>query len=284
MTLGVVFIMSPIDTHTGLSGWARLLSPFDGRLRLATTRRRNVACSRFGAVRPSEWLLGGDPLGTPLWENISAIAFPLTTGTVRPGERRALCAIVRALRPERVLEVGTYLGASTASLALGLASVGRGVLDTVDIRDVNDLRTKPWEAEGMAESPEALLERVGVRDRVTFNCSASLDFLKREERQFDLVFLDGDHEPWAVYAEIASASSRLKPGGHIILHDYFVDGRPIGAAQNFMSGPYQAVRRVLRENPQLSLFPPRLCRGNLRRELTLLRLLYLARLIDGVTK
>ena len=42
-------------------------------------------------------------------------------GGMNPGDRRALYYLVRHLRPDRVLEIGTLAGASTVHLAMGLA-------------------------------------------------------------------------------------------------------------------------------------------------------------------
>ena len=47
-------------------------------------------------------------------------------GGMNPGDRRALYYLVRHLRPERVLEIGTLAGASTVHLAMGLADAWRG--------------------------------------------------------------------------------------------------------------------------------------------------------------
>ena len=239
------------DSSIGHPGWTRLFSPFHGRVRLALSPRRAVPASRLGVLDPATvrmWISTGDDAGA------ETIDFPLATGTVRPGERRALVALVRALRPARVLEIGTYLGASTAAIAMGLAVSG-GHLVTVDLRAVNDPTTPPWPGDDARESPRALLQRLGLAARVTFVQSSSLDYLARPGEEFDLIFLDGDHEALTVYAELALAACRVRPGGYILLHDYFPNGQPIGAAQNFLRGPYLAVRRALAEVPDLRVFP-----------------------------
>jgi len=242
----------PADSRTGLPFLARLRSPFDGRLRLMLCPRQIVDTPRFGvADKLEEWLVRGDPADTPWSDRLAQVSFSLETGTIRPGEQRAVCALVRSLRPRRVLEIGTYLGASTAAIAIGLESIDGGEVVTVDVRDVNDTASRPWEGDGGEESPAALLSRLGLRDLVTFHARRSLDYLREEGGEFDLVFLDGDHEAATVYQEVALASCRLRPGGFLLLHDYFPKGTPIGAIQNFMRGPYWAMERAMREAPDL---------------------------------
>ena len=50
-----------------------------------------------------------------------------------------------------------------------------------------------------------------------------------------------------MYSEIARTTHHLRAPGYVVLHDYFPNGRPIGAVQNFLKGPYLAARRVSSE-------------------------------------
>jgi predicted O-methyltransferase YrrM len=56
-------------------------------------------------------------------ERLAPIAPPDGTGGVNPGDRRAIYALIRKLEPRRVLEVGTHVAASTASIALAAPSI-----------------------------------------------------------------------------------------------------------------------------------------------------------------
>jgi hypothetical protein len=68
------------------------------------------------------------------------------TGGVNVGDRRALYYLVRALRPRRVLEIGTDVGASTMSIAAAMkrngAAPGEGAFITVDIEDIEGAERK----------------------------------------------------------------------------------------------------------------------------------------------
>ena len=191
---------------------------------------------------------------------ILALELPELTGGVNQGDQRALFSIVMALNPTNVLEIGTHIGCSTVHLAIALRQLqsegGCRALWTVDIRDVNDPTSRPWEAARSPASPRDLIARTNCRDITSFHVSPSLDFLRRDqEEDFNLIFLDGLHDASMVYREIPLALKRLKPGGLILLHDFFPDGLPLWKDQPAAAGPFQAVTRLQNEGAGLSVLP-----------------------------
>ena len=116
-----------------------------------------------------------DPEIAAAWDAAERRVAPLgltAQGGMNPGDRRALYYLVRHLRPERVLEVGTLAGASTVHLAVGLADAWPGPvlrrLLTVDIADVNDPERGAWRRLGLAQSPRQAMERLGFGGMVEF--------------------------------------------------------------------------------------------------------------------
>jgi predicted O-methyltransferase YrrM len=192
-------------------------------------------------------------------EGLIATVLPAaqTPAGINPGDRRALYHMVRALVPESVLEVGTNVGASTLHIAMALRSLGgRRRMTTIDILDVNDgAPSSPWRQAGLTLPPRAALERLGLTDLVTFRTQPAEPFLAGEAETFDLIFLDGDHAPGAVYREIAAALRRLRPGGTIVLHDYYPENRVPRADVELVPGPWQAGRRIMREAPGIRILP-----------------------------
>ena len=177
-------------------------------------------------------------------------------GGVNPGDRAALAHLVLRFRPRRVLEVGTHIGSSTASIALALEMIGgNGMLDTVDIEDVNDPQQQRWVAFGADRSPLQTLRFLGVEGRVRFTTTSSLVHLARTQARYDFVFLDGDHTAAAVYREIPAVLERLEEGGMIVLHDYFPDGRPLWSDGLVEPGPWLAIRRHEAEGGGLEAVP-----------------------------
>lgn len=176
-------------------------------------------------------------------------------GGVNPGDRRALYALVRALRPDTVLEIGTHIGSSTVHIARALETNGSGHLTTVDIYDVNHPRDGSWKKYDLPRSPRQMLEELGLADRVTFRADGALQFLRATEQSFDMIFLDGDHSAAAVYQEVSASLKRLTRDGIILLHDYFPGGKPLFPGDPVIGGPYLGMRRVMRENPRVKVVP-----------------------------
>jgi predicted O-methyltransferase YrrM len=185
---------------------------------------------------------------------LSSLGLPEMTGGVNPGDQRALYALVLGLRPRTILEIGTHLGCSTVSLALAAKRIGARII-TCDLADVNDETRHPWLRHGSRHSPRELLRVAGCEEQVEFRVADSLDFLESTESQFDLVFLDGDHSAARVYRELPAAFRILRPGGYVVLHDYYPENRPLWPDNAPLVGPHLAVERLRNEGGRLEVLP-----------------------------
>lgn len=164
---------------------------------------------------------------------------------MNPGDRRALYYLVRYLRPNGVLEIGTQAGSSAVHIAAALADLHQRPygprLLTVDIKDVNDGPTAAWHSFKLAQSPREAMAKLGVSDLVRFRMARSLDVLRQSGDPYDLIFLDGDHRYKTVLAEIPAALGRLRAGGFILLHDFFPGLQPLWPDGKVIDGPQRAV-------------------------------------------
>jgi predicted O-methyltransferase YrrM len=245
------------------------------RIRARRSRRHDAAeVARFRALpreapdaSPLAAAVAGDvrffadELPESEWPDVTRRVEPLgitdRADGVNPGDRRAIYYLVRRLRPRRVLEIGTHIGASTVHIALALAHESDPIreLVTVDIEDVNEPVRQPWKRHGSELSPRAALERAGVDSLVRFVHQPSPEFLAGGADDYDLIFLDGDHSPATVYREVPAALRRLRPGGHILLHDYFPGGRPLWPDEVVIQGPWLAIERLRGEGAPLVAMP-----------------------------
>jgi predicted O-methyltransferase YrrM len=180
---------------------------------------------------------------------------------VNPGDRRAIYHLVRYLRPRRVLEVGTHVGASTAYICAAMRRERAAhpdetfAITTVDIADVNDSISKPWLRAGSRYAPEEVVRRLGCGGMVHFVTANSIDFLARNTESYDLIFLDGDHTAPFNYREIAAALRALNPRGYILLHDYFPQLQPLWDDGSLIVGPAMATRRLQSEGVRIGVRP-----------------------------
>jgi predicted O-methyltransferase YrrM len=175
---------------------------------------------------------------------------------VCPGERRAIYQLVAWLKPRRVLEIGTHIGASTLVIAQALASHAGpdSLLLTGDILDVNDPGQGAYSRLG-TPSPRDGLRRLGLEDRVRFEATAALPLMRKLDQKYDFIFLDGDHSAPAVYQEVSVALNLLEPDGTILLHDFYADGKRIYPNGMVVPGPFLAAQRVHSEFPHLNFVP-----------------------------
>jgi predicted O-methyltransferase YrrM len=130
-------------------------------------------------------------------------------GTAYTNDGKLLYAMVRLLRPDHILEIGTYKGGGTIHLAEAVKKNGApekmGVVLSVDI----------WEGSGLA-IPDELMGWVEV---VHQNIDFWLDEYSLPEPFFDFIFEDGPHSEHSVHNIYQALPPILKPGGFILSHD-----------------------------------------------------------------
>jgi caffeoyl-CoA O-methyltransferase len=123
-------------------------------------------------------------------------------------EGRFLGVLVRSLRAKRVLELGTFTGYSSISMALALPDV------RVITCDVNEETTA---------IARRYAEEAGVADRIDYRLGAALDTIAELDGEFDLVFVDADKGNYVNYYE--ATLPKLARTGLMILDNTLWSGR-----------------------------------------------------------
>lgn len=123
---------------------------------------------------------------------------------------RVLAMLVHMIRPRRVLEIGTFTGYSTLSMASALEPGAE--LHTIEINDEQEDFTRPW----LENSPWA--------DRITLHIGDALGG-ERWPGLFDLVFIDADKRQYVDYYR--AVMPHLRPGGFIIADNTLWDGHVV---------------------------------------------------------
>jgi caffeoyl-CoA O-methyltransferase len=108
----------------------------------------------------------------------------MLTGTI---EGRFLEVLVFAAQARRVLELGTYSGYSSISMAAGLPPDGHIDTCEVDARHV--------------EVALKYIEQSGYADRITVHLGPALETIERLDGEWDFVFIDADKENYLNYYE-----------------------------------------------------------------------------------
>ena len=104
-----------------------------------------------------------------------------------PVEGRLLQFLVWSLRARRVLELGTYSGYSSLSMASGLPEDG-------------EIHTCELDEEHAAVA-RRYIERAGLSDRITVHVGPALETVQRLDGPWDFVFIDADKEGYLDYYE-----------------------------------------------------------------------------------
>jgi len=126
-----------------------------------------------------------------------------------PIEGRFLELLVHGVAASRVLELGTYSGYGTMSMAAGLPEGGR--IDSCEI------------SEEHAAVARRYIERAGYSDRVTVHVGPALDTIRALVGEFDFVFIDADKENYLAYYE--EVLPRLSSHGLIAADNTLWSGR-----------------------------------------------------------
>lgn len=128
-------------------------------------------------------------------------------------EGALLTLLTRLVGARRALEVGTFTGYSSISIARGLAP--GGTLLACDVSEEwTSIARRYW-------------ERAGVAERIELVIGPAVDTLKGlpDEEAFDLAFIDADKVSYPVYYE--ETLRRLRPGGLILLDNTLRSGRVV---------------------------------------------------------
>jgi caffeoyl-CoA O-methyltransferase len=124
-------------------------------------------------------------------------------------EGRFLEFLVRLSGARRVLELGTFTGYSSLSMARGLPEGGRVISCDVDPETTAIARRYAEEA--------------GLADRIEYRLGPALETLAQLDGTFDLVFIDADKPNYLEYYE--AVLPKLAEDGLIIADNALRDGR-----------------------------------------------------------
>ncbi|HXV02779.1 MAG TPA: class I SAM-dependent methyltransferase [Gaiellaceae bacterium] len=130
---------------------------------------------------------------------------------VGPLEGQFLGLLVWLSGAQQVLEIGTFTGYSSISMALNLPEGGR-----IISLDVNEETT----AVARRYAKEA-----GVDDRIDYRVGPALEALEALNGQFDFVFIDADKENYVNYYE--AVLPKLAERGFIVADNVLWSGRVV---------------------------------------------------------
>jgi caffeoyl-CoA O-methyltransferase len=124
-------------------------------------------------------------------------------------EGRLLEFLVYATGARRILELGTFSGYSSISMASVLPPGGR--IDTCEVSETHAAVAKRY------------IEEAGLADRITVHLGPALESIERLDGEFDFVFIDADKQNYVNYYE--AVLPRLSQRGLIAADNTLWSGR-----------------------------------------------------------
>jgi caffeoyl-CoA O-methyltransferase len=122
---------------------------------------------------------------------------------------RVLSMLSHMIRPQVVLEIGTYLGYSALCLAEGLADGGKVI--TLDVNE---------ETNAVARS---YVEKTEYKRKIEFILAPAVNIIPNLTETLDLVFIDADKPNYSNYYNLVF--DQLRPCGFIIADNVLWSGR-----------------------------------------------------------
>jgi predicted O-methyltransferase YrrM len=150
---------------------------------------------------------------------------------------RFLSMISKIVRPERILEIGTFTAYSALCLAEGLSP--NGTLDTIEInRELRNLIVK-------------YVQKSPFRDRIRVHFGDALEIIDRLEGPFDLVFIDAGKEQYPEY--YAKVKHKVRRGGLILVDNVLWSGKVYTEPQDDTARIIHRFNRQVRQDPGVEI-------------------------------
>ncbi len=129
---------------------------------------------------------------------------------------RVLSMFSKMIRPERILEIGTYTGYSALCLAEGLTPNGK--LVTIDINEELAPRVRRYFAASEFSS------------QIDYKIGAAMELIPNINEKWDIVFIDADKHNYINYYHLVFPMVNI--GGYIIADNVLWSGKVIDSSQN----------------------------------------------------
>lgn len=153
-----------------------------------------------------------------------------------PVQGRFLQFLCQMLKPNRVLEIGTYTGFASICIARGLPEGGR--LITIEADEEYEAVIRKY------------LDRAGVEDRVELILGDAKTVIPSLSDLFDLVFIDADKVSYPLYYELLL--EKVRPGGFILADNVLWDGKVLNVqSKERDTQALQAFNEMVQNDPRV---------------------------------
>ena len=128
---------------------------------------------------------------------------------------RVLSFISQLIRPETILEIGTYTGYATLCLAEGLTKNGK--IHTIEIN------------EELIDFQKKYFDKSKFKNQIFTHIGDAIDIIPKLKLKYDLIFLDADKANYPNYMEMVVP--KLKKGGVLVADNVLWSGKVLDYQQ-----------------------------------------------------
>lgn len=174
-------------------------------------------------------------------------------------------SLIRLLRAEKVLCVGSRWGFIPAVCALACKDGDYGMVDFVDagfdMDDYDKVAGKHWGGQGFWKkcNPKKYFGKFGLEEYIFLYTMTSKEYAsKYKNKKYDYIHIDGDHSYEGVKLDFELFWKRLRKGGFLAIHDVFSpdkDGNVYGTRKFWEeiknSGKYRLIE--IKEDPGVGI-------------------------------
>jgi predicted O-methyltransferase YrrM len=146
---------------------------------------------------------------------------------------RFLSMVSHMIKPDRILEIGTYTGYSALCFAEGLSENGKII--TIDINEELERRVR----KSFNESP--------FNSKIDYRIGNALEIIPTINEIFDLIFIDADKINYSQYYELVF--NKLKVGGFLMADNVLWSGKILSPS------PDKDTRAILEFNKKVQQDP-----------------------------
>lgn len=122
---------------------------------------------------------------------------------------RVLSMFSHMIKPNRILEIGTYTGYSALCLAEGLQSTGKVI--TIDVNEELEDLVKEY------------IAKAKLDDKIECIIGDAIEIIPTLKEEFDIVFIDADKKNYCNYYKLVF--DKVKSGGYIIADNVLWSGK-----------------------------------------------------------
>ena len=161
-------------------------------------------------------------------------------------------------KPIKYLEIGTFYGANLISVFKSYAAHPESKLYCIDPwLDYQDYTEyKSVDKENIYNTFLRNIENCADKDRIIINRGFSNEQIpKYEDDFFDIIYVDGNHEPEYALEDAVLSFRKLKIGGLMIFDDYGIGGPDLTkrGIDGFLSGYHKRIE-VIKLNHNMQTF------------------------------